>query len=357
MNNQWQFRIDPWLCSLLLAVIAYGLIVLYSAGGEVLVKKQAVRLTIGFVAFLIIAQIKPERFELFTPYVFVFSLLLLFAVFVFGSESKGAKRWLQLGIRFQPSELAKISIPLMLAWLLRFRSLPPDLKTLGLALVFILVPVSLVYKQPDLGTSILILISGAFVIFLAGLSWKIITAGVIGAIASTPILWYFMHDYQKSRVLQFFNPNDDPLNSGWNIIQSKIAIGSGGMFGKGWLSGTQTQLDFLPEHSTDFILSVLAEEFGFVGVLILFALYLMIIVRCFIIAQNAKNTYNRLICGALTMTFFVYVFINAGMISGMLPVVGIPLPLISYGGTSALTLMASFGIIMSVHTHKKLIQQ
>lgn len=357
MNSQWRFRIDPWLTGLLLAVLTYGLVVLYSAGGEVLVKKQIVRLTIGLVAMLIIAQIKPERFELFTPYVYALSVMLLVAVVFIGFESKGAKRWIDLGISFQPSELAKISIPLMLAWLFRYRALPPDFSTLSLALLLIMAPVALVYLQPDLGTSILILISGAFVIFLAGLSWKVITLGIAGAIASTPVLWHFMHDYQKSRVLCFFNPGDDPLHTGWNIIQSKIAIGSGGIFGKGWLSGTQTQLDFLPEHSTDFILSVLAEEFGFIGVLILFTLYLMIIVRCFIIAQNAKNTYNRLICGALTMTFFVYVFINAGMISGMLPVVGIPLPLISYGGTSALTLMASFGIIMSVHTHKKLIQQ
>ena len=357
MRNRWHFRIDPWLVSLLLAVIAYGLVVLYSAGGEVLVKKQMVRLAIGFTAMLIIAQIKPERFELFTPYVYALSVMLLMAVFVIGFESKGARRWLDLGISFQPSELAKISIPLMLAWLFRYRPLPPDLFTLTQALLLILIPVSMVYLQPDLGTSILILISGVFVIFLAGLSWKIITVGAIGAIASMPILWHFMHEYQKNRVLRFFNPGDDPLNTGWNIIQSKIAIGSGGLFGKGWQEGTQTQLDFLPEHSTDFILSVLAEEFGFMGVAILFTLYLMIIVRCFVIAQNAKNTYNRLICGALTMTFFVYVFINAGMISGMLPVVGIPLPLVSYGGTSALTLMASFGIIMSVHTHKKLIQQ
>lgn len=350
-------HIDYWLTLLLLIVIGYGLVVLYSAGGSVLVHKQIIRLSMGLAALLIISQIKPERFELFTPYVYLFSCLLLAAVLIFGIEIKGAKRWLNIGMTFQPSELAKITVPLMLAWLFRFRTLPPDIKTLGTSIVIMIIPIALVYKQPDLGTSLLIGTSGAFVIFLAGLSWKIITSCIALILAGAPVLWHFMHDYQKKRVLQFFNPDVDPLSTGWNITQSKIAIGSGGLTGKGWQDGTQTQLDFLPEHSTDFILSVLAEEFGFIGVIVLFTLYLMIIIRCFMIALNAKSTYNRLICGALTMTFFVYVFINAGMISGILPVVGIPLPLISYGGTSILTLMASFGIIISIHKHKKLIQQ
>ncbi len=283
--------------------------------------------------------------------------MLLVAVFFFGISVKGAQRWLDLGISIQPSELCKISLPMMVAWIFRHTALPPNWKYLLAAAVVIGICTGLIYQQPDLGTSILIAASGLFVIFLAGISWRLIIGSSLVAVLSAPILWQFLHEYQQQRILMFLNPEADPLNRGWNIIQSKIAIGSGGFWGKGWTEGSQTQLDFLPEHSTDFILSVLSEEFGFFGVMMLFLLYLMIIMRCLFIAQQAKNTYNRLVCGALTLIFFVYITINAGMISGVLPVVGVPLPLVSYGGTSVLTLLVSFGIITSVHSHKKLIQQ
>ncbi|MEZ5470376.1 MAG: rod shape-determining protein RodA [Marinicella sp.] len=348
---------DPLLSVLILLLMAYGLVVLYSAGSMVLVEKQAVRIFLALVGFYLITQIRPERFEQFTPMAYVGSIFLLVAVLLIGTKVKGAQRWLDLGITLQPSELCKITLPMMVAWIFRHASLPPGWKHIMGALVVIGLCVGLIYKQPDLGTSILIATSGMFVIYLAGISWKLIGGATLLGLLSTPVIWHFMHEYQRQRVLMFLNPEADPLNYGWNIIQSKIAIGSGGLGGKGWTEGTQTQLDFLPEHSTDFILSVLSEEFGFIGVLLLFTLYLFIILRCLFIAQQAKNTFNRLLCGALTLIFFVYVVINAGMISGVLPVVGVPLPLVSYGGTSVLTLLASFGIITSVHSHKKLIQQ
>lgn len=348
---------DPILMSLLLLLLGYGLVVLYSAGGLILMEKQAARIFLGLLALYFITQIRPERFEQFTPLIFIGTLLLLIAVLFIGIKVKGAQRWLDLGISLQPSELCKISLPMMVAWIFRHASLPPKWRHVLAAFVVIGLCTGLIYKQPDLGTSILIATSGLFVVYLAGISWKFIGGATLVGLASTPIIWHFMHEYQRQRVLMFLNPESDPLNYGWNIIQSKIAIGSGGFWGKGWTQGTQTQLDFLPEHSTDFIMSVLSEEFGFFGVLVLFTLYLFIILRCMYIAQQAKNTYNRLLCGALTLIFFVYVTINAGMISGVLPVVGVPLPLVSYGGTSVLTLLASFGIITAVHSHKKLIQQ
>ncbi len=348
---------DPILMILLLLLISFGLVVLFSAGGMVLVERQAFRIGLGLMALCIITQIRPERFEQFTPFVYTGSVMLLIAVFFFGVTVKGAQRWLDLGISIQPSELCKISLPMMVAWIFRHTALPPNWKYLLAAAVVIGICTGLIYKQPDLGTSILVATSGVFVIFLAGISWRLILGSGLAATLAAPVLWHFLHEYQKQRILMFLNPEADPLNHGWNIIQSKIAIGSGGFWGKGWTDGSQTQLDFLPEHSTDFILSVLSEEFGFFGVLILFFLYFMIIMRCLFIALQAKNTYNRLLCGALTLIFFVYIIINAGMISGVLPVVGVPLPLISYGGTSVLTLLVSFGIITSVHSHKKLIQQ
>ncbi len=358
MNKRFfTYMPDPLLSALIILLLGYGLVVLYSAGGIVLVEKQMVRIVLGLVAFYLVTQIRPERFEQFTPLAYMGSIVLLVAVLLVGVQVKGAQRWLDLGITIQPSELCKFTLPMMVAWMFRHASLPPGWKHIFGALAVIGLCVGLIYKQPDLGTSILIAISGLFVIYLAGISWKLIGGAALLSMLSSPIIWHFMHEYQRQRVLMFLNPEADPLNRGWNIIQSKIAIGSGGFWGKGWTEGTQTQLDFLPEHSTDFILSVLSEEFGFFGVLLLFSLYLFIILRCLFIAQQAKNTYNRLLCGALTLIFFVYVVINAGMISGVLPVVGVPLPLVSYGGTSVLTLLASFGIITSVHSHKKLIQQ
>ncbi len=348
---------DPLLSGLILLLLTGGLVVLYSAGGWVLVERQMVRIALGLCGFLLVTQIRPERFEQFTPYLFTLTVLMLVAVLLVGVTVKGAQRWLDVGISIQPSELGKITLPMMVAWLFRHSPMPPRWSTLLAAFAVIALVAGLIYQQPDLGTALLIALSGLFVVYLAGLSWRLM-AGISGFVMlSLPVLWTFLHDYQKNRVLTFLNPEADPLNRGWNIIQSKIAIGSGGFTGKGWTEGSQTQLDFLPEHSTDFILSVLSEEFGFLGVLVLFLLYFCIIMRCLFIAYHAKNTYNRLLCGALSLIFFVYVVINAGMISGLLPVVGVPLPLVSYGGTSILTLLLSFGIITAVHKHKKLIQQ
>jgi rod shape determining protein RodA len=342
---------------LITLLMAYGLVVLYSAGGWVLVKKQMIRLALGMIVMLFFAQFKPEKLAGISPWLFMITVILLVAVLFFGYESKGAKRWLYIGIRFQPSELAKLTVPLVLAWFYRYRVLPPDINSILISLLLLMVPVILIFNQPDLGTSILVAVSGIFVLFLAGLSWKLIVTGVAAAASAAPLLWMFLlKDYQKRRVLTFLNPESDTLGSSWNIIQSKIAIGSGGLFGKGWQHGSQTQLDFLPEHSTDFILSVLAEEFGLFGVILLLLIYLAIILRGLYIAFQSKDTFNRLFAGALTLTFFVYVFINAGMISGLLPVVGVPLPLVSYGGTSIITLMVSFGMIMSVHNHRKLLK-
>lgn len=360
-NNQIHHNkrhyVDWWLLILIIILMAYGLVVLYSAGGWILVKKQMIRLALGMVVMLFLAQVKPEKLAGITPWLYLLTILLLVSVLLFGYESKGATRWLKIGIRFQPSELAKLTIPLILAWFYRYRVLPPDFKSIAISLLLLLVPVALIFKQPDLGTSILVAVSGLFVLFLAGLSWKYIIGGLIAIASAAPLLWAFLlKDYQKRRVLTFLNPESDTLGSSWNIIQSKIAIGSGGIFGKGWQNGSQTQLDFLPEHSTDFILSVLSEEFGLVGVVILLVLYLSIIFRGLYIASQAKETFNRLFAGALILTFFVYVFINAGMISGLLPVVGVPLPLVSYGGTSIITLMAAFGMIMSVYNHRKLLK-
>jgi len=356
-NHNKRHYVDWWLLSFIVILMCYGLIVLYSAGGWVLVKKQVIRFALGMTVMLFLAQVKPEKLAGLIPWLYLITIVLLVAVLLFGYESKGATRWLKIGIRFQPSELTKLSVPLVLAWFYRYRILPPEIKSISISLIILIVPVLLIYKQPDLGTSVLVGISGFFVLFLAGLSWKYIFAGFVSLVAVAPIMWnFFLKDYQKNRVLTFLNPEQDSLGTGWNIIQSKIAIGSGGLFGKGWLNGSQTQLDFLPEHSTDFILSVLAEEFGLVGVIVLLLIYSAIILRCLIISIRSKDTFNRLFAGALTLTFFVYVFINAGMISGLLPVVGVPLPLISYGGTSIITLMAAFGMIMSVHNHRKLLK-
>ncbi len=358
VHHNKRHYVDWWLLSFIVVLMCYGLIVLYSAGGWVLVKKQMVRLALGVFVMLFLAQLKPEKLAGITPWLYLMTIVLLLAVLFFGYESKGAKRWLKIGIRFQPSELAKLTIPLVLAWFYRYRILPPDLKSIGISVVLLLVPVFLIYKEPDLGTSILVAVSGLFVLFLAGLSWKYIIGGLVFlSTVVAPLMWsFFLKDYQKRRVLTFLNPESDTLGSSWNIIQSKIAIGSGGLFGKGWQNGSQTQLDFLPEHSTDFILSVLSEEFGLMGVILLLLIYMAIIFRGLFIAAQAKDTFNRLFAGALTLTFFVYLIINAGMISGLLPVVGVPLPLVSYGGTSIITLMASFGMIMSVYNHRKLLK-
>ena len=361
-QRAWRrLHLDLPLLLLLLTVSALGLLVLFSAGnGDVdLIRRQAVRLFIAFGVMFVVAQIPPDTLRLWTPWLFTLGVGMLVAVLVIGSTGKGAQRWLDLGfVRFQPSEALKLLVPMMVAWYLAERPLPPDWKRLGLAMLIVAIPTLLIARQPDLGTSLLIAASGFFALFLAGLSWRLLGFATILSIPAAVLLWFFgMHDYQRQRVLTFLNPEADPLGTGYHIIQSKIAIGSGGLYGKGWLNGTQSRLDFLPERSTDFIFSVLGEEFGLLGILLLLTLYLMILVRTLIIAMEAQDTFTRLLAGSLGLTFFVYVTINIGMVSGLLPVVGLPLPLVSYGGTSLVTLMAAFGILMSIHTRRRLLHK
>jgi rod shape determining protein RodA len=342
----------------LLLLSAVGLAILYSASGQdgALVSRQVTRLGVAFAVMFILAQIPSHHLVLWAPWLYGLGVTLLLAVLLFGDEGKGAQRWLEFGLfRFQPSELMKLAVPAMLSWYLAESPLPPARKYLAIALLLIIVPVGLIAKQPDLGTSLLIAASGVFVLLFSGIRWKYVLSFMLLIAASTPLLWYNLHDYQRARVLTFLNPENDPLGSGYHIIQSKIAIGSGGIYGKGWLNGSQAHLEFLPERTTDFIFAVFSEEFGFIGIMLLLALYLFIIVRGLYIATQAQDTFARLLAGSLILTFFVYMFVNICMVSGLLPVVGLPLPLISYGGTSMVTLMASFGILMSIHTHRRLL--
>ncbi|VFN03278.1 MAG: cell elongation-specific peptidoglycan biosynthesis regulator RodA [Candidatus Kentron sp. G] len=340
----------------LLVLSMIGLVVLYSASGQdtQLVVRQGIRLGVAFGIMLGVAQITPYLFFYWTPWLYGFGILLLIVVLTAGEMSGGAQRWLQLGVvRFQPSEMLKIIVPMMIAHFFADKELPPNVTHLIVAMLLAAVPAILVAWEPDLGTALLILCAGGFVIFFAGIGWKFIFSISAFTAACAPLLWFLMHDYQRRRVLTFFSPEQDPLGAGYHIIQSKIAIGSGGLFGKGWLNGTQSQLDFLPERSTDFIFAVVSEEFGLLGIIILFALYLFVILRGLYLALNTQELFGRLLGGGLVMTFFVYVFVNIGMVSGLLPVVGVPLPLLSYGGSSLVTLLAAFGILMSVHTHRR----
>ncbi len=351
-------HLDLPLLTGLVLLCSLGLIVLYSAGDQsmVLLQKQLLRMGLGFGVMAILAQVSPENLRRWSPWLFGAGVAMLVAVLVMGQIGKGAQRWLDLGVvRFQPSELLKLAVPMMVAWYLAEKRLPPRLPRLLAAGLLTLIPVLLIAKQPDLGTSLLVASAGIFALFLAGMSWRLMFSLAAMATAAAPAVWYLMRDYQRQRVLTFLNPETDPLGSGYHIIQSKIAIGSGGMYGKGWLHGTQSHLEFLPERSTDFIFAVLAEEFGLAGILILLSLYLFVILRGLYIATQAQDTYGRLLAGSLTLVFFVYVIVNTGMVTGMLPVVGVPLPLISYGGTSLVTIMAGFGILMSIHTHRKLL--
>lgn len=354
-----KLHVDGPLLLGLVALVTLSLFVVYSASGEsqALVTRQAIRIGVAFATMFVLAQLPPRFFQRFSPVLFGFGVLLLVAVLLFGEVGKGAQRWLDIGpVTIQPSELMKLAVPMMIAWYVNQQAIPIKLGRLLIALALVLVPVLLIAKQPDLGTSLLVASAGIFVIFLAGLSWRLIAAAAIVVAAFLPVLWMFlMHDYQRQRVLTFLNPERDPLGSGYHIIQSKIAIGSGGIDGKGWLQGTQSQLEFLPERHTDFIFAVFSEEFGLIGVVLLLALYAFIILRGLIISLRAQDIFSKLLGGALTLTFFVYVFVNIGMVSGLLPVVGVPLPLISYGGTSMVTLLAGFGIIMSIATHHRLI--
>lgn len=353
-----RMRLDPPLFLLLLLLSLVGLSVLYSATEQntVALQNQVTRLGLGMAVMIALAQMPPDWFRLAAPWIYGIGVVLLVLVLLVGDSSKGAQRWLDLGVlRFQPSEFMKLAVPLTLAAYLHRRALPPKLKHLFWAVVLLAVPTGLIAKQPDLGTALLVVTAGAFVVYLGGLRWRLIFAGIALALAAAPLLWMNMHDYQKQRVLTFLNPASDPAGAGYHITQSKIAIGSGGLFGKGWLNGSQAQLKFLPESSTDFIFAVFAEEAGLLGVLLLLTLYGLIVARCLIIAVRAQDMFQRLTAGSLSLTFFVYVFVNIGMVIGILPVVGVPLPLISYGGTSMVILLAGFGILMSIHGHRKLL--
>jgi rod shape determining protein RodA len=357
-----RMHIDGVLLLLLLLLAAGSLFVLYSAGGKNwdLLIKQATSYGIGLGAMLVIAQLEPRFMARWVPLGYLAVVALLLAVEFVGYTAMGATRWINIPgvIRFQPSEFMKIIMPMTIAWYLSARALPPNIKHTAISLALIVVPFVLILKQPDLGTSLLVLVSGAFVLFIAGLRWRWILTAVAALVPIAVAMWYFvLHTYQKQRVLTFLDPESDPLGTGWNIIQSKAAIGSGGVFGKGWLLGTQSHLDFLPESHTDFIIAVLAEEFGLVGVCLLLLVYLLLIARGLTITVQAQTLFGKLLAGALTMTFFVYVFINIGMVSGLLPVVGVPLPFISFGGTSLVTLLSGFGVLMSIHTHRKWIAQ
>lgn len=354
-------KIDPLLIMLLLAMMGISCLLLYSVGGGDLglLVRQLVRFGVAFGVMMCVAQIPMHILKMWTPVFYVIAVCMLVAVLVVGTKSMGATRWLNLGVfRFQPSEVMKLLAPMMVAFYLSERSLPPRFKHIVVSVIIMLIPMGLIFKQPDLGTSILVGSAAFFALFLAGLSWRIIGVGVLGVLIAAPLMWFFgMAQYQKQRVLTFLNPESDPLGTGYHIIQSKIAIGSGGPYGKGWRNGTQSQLDFLPEQTTDFIFSVLGEEFGFIGVCILLTLYSLILLRCLYISALATDVYSRLLAGSVSLTFFVYVFVNIGMVSGLLPVVGVPLPLISYGGTSIVTLMAGFGILMSVFSSKSFMRR
>ena len=356
----WQqlLHLDGTLLFGLILVSAFGLAVLYSASGQSseALLRQGIRLGLAFGAMVALAQIPPAWLYRWAPWLYGAGIMLLVAVLLVGDVGKGAQRWLDLGfIRFQPSEMMKLALPLMIAWYLSETRLPPSASRLLVSAGLIILPVMLIARQPDLGTSLLIGSAGFFVLFLAGLQWRLLA--LLGGLAAAglPVLWHFMRDYQRQRVITFLNPEQDPLGTGYHIIQSKIAIGSGGLFGKGWLNGTQAHLEFLPERSTDFIFAVLGEEFGLIGILVLLLLYAFIIVRGIYIATQAQDTFTRLLAGSLSLTFVVYIIVNTGMVTGLLPVVGLPLPLVSYGGTSMVTLMIGFGMLMSIHTHRKLL--
>lgn len=354
----WQtLHIDPILLLLLLALTTCGIWVLYSAaeGNLRMIQRQSVFFVLAYIAMIIVAQIRLSIIARWSLILYVGGLALLIAVLFFGVGAKGAQRWLSLGgFRFQPSEIMKLAMPITMAAYLAQRALPPSFKHIMWSLVFIAVPTVLIMRQPDLGTSIMVAVSGLIVLFYAGLGWRYIASAFsLLGLSAWPMWQYVLHDYQRQRVLTLFNPESDPQGAGWNILQSKTAIGSGGLEGKGWLDGTQSHLDFLPESHTDFIIAVFAEEFGFIGVFLLLLLYLLIVVRGLVIALNAQDSFRRLLAGSITLTFFIYVFVNVGMVAGLLPVVGVPLPLVSLGGTSLVTLMMGFGFLMAISTERR----
>ena len=350
---------DSFLLIGILTLMAVGLIVLYSATGANMsrVSNQIINMLVALVIMWLVANIPLQQIMRLALPMYIVGLVLLIGVALFGEINNGARRWLNIGVtRIQPSELMKIAIPLMMAWYFDKHEITLRLKDYLGATVLLMLPVLLILRQPDLGTALLITASGFYVLFLAGLSWRIIAGLVIAAAASLPVFWSIMHDYQRRRIMTLLDPSQDPLGAGYHTIQSTIAIGSGGIVGKGWQNGTQAQLDFLPEQSTDFIFAVFSEEFGLIGNTILLFLYLIVIARCMVITVNASTQFTRLIAGSITLTFFTYIFVNMGMVSGILPIVGVPLPLISYGGTSMVTMLLGFGILMSIQTHPKLVK-
>jgi rod shape determining protein RodA len=350
-------RMDGPLVAALGLTAAYGLVVLYSASAESLpmVLRTGMRLVLGTAAMLALARVSPNFLRRTSPWIYFIGVGLLLVVALAGHVRLGAQRWLNLGIiKFQPSELMKLAVPMMCAWYLHERPLPPRWPTLLLLGAIIMVPAALVAVEPDLGTAALIAAAGALVVFLGGLRVRVIVTMLLFAVAAAWFGLRFMHGYQRQRLLTFLNPQSDPLGAGYHIIQSQIAIGSGGVFGKGWMNGSQAQLDFLPERTTDFIFAVIGEEFGLLGLAVLLLLYAFIIGRALYLAVQTPDTFSRLLAGSVALTFFVYVFINAGMVTGLLPVVGVPLPLVSYGGSSVVTVLAGFGILMSLHAHRKL---
>jgi rod shape determining protein RodA len=351
--------IDGPLFSLALILVAIGLVTLYSASYEypARVAGQVANLAVAFTAMWMFAQIPPQTLMRFAVPAYLAGLLLLVAVALFGDIANGARRWLHVGVtRFQPSEMMKIAMPLMLAWYFHRHEATLRTRDFIVAGVLLLVPVLLIAKQPDLGTAVLVMAAGCYVIFFAGLSWKVIAGLAVAGLAGLFPLWGLLHDYQRRRILTLLDPTTDPLGAGYHIIQSTIAVGSGGILGKGWLQGTQTHLEFIPERHTDFIFAVFSEEFGLIGNCVLLLLYMLLIARGLMIAANAPTFFSRLLAGAVTLIFFTYAFVNMGMVSGILPVVGVPLPFISYGGTALATLFVGIGILMSIHKHRKLVQ-
>lgn len=356
-NNFNLIKYDGPLLILISITCLLGIFILYSASNESLdvLNRQIFRIFIAFTAMMLVSQIPTEVLRKLSPWGYIGGIILLSMVLWLGEFGQGAQRWLNLGIRFQPSEIMKLSVPMMIAWYLHEKRLPPTGKELIVIMVLVIIPGLLIARQPDLGTSLLVIAAGLMVVFLSGIPFRYIFSLIILCIPSSLLLWKFMKDYQRQRVLTLINPDTDPLGAGYNIIQSKIAMGSGGIFGKGWTNGSQVQLEFLPEKNTDFIFAVVGEEFGLLGVLTILTLYILIIGRGLYIASNASDLYGRLLAGSISLTFFVYVFVNTAMVIGLMPIVGIPLPLISYGGTSMVTLMIGFGMLMSINSNRKLV--
>ena len=362
ISRVWAFvsrHVDGWLLFSACLLLAAGITVLYSAadGSWPRVSGQLVNIAVALLAMWVVANVPPQQMMRLAVPLYAVGLLLLVAVALTGDVVNGARRWLNLGFtRIQPSEMMKLAVPLMLAWYFDKHEAILRLRDFVIAALLLLLPVLLIARQPDLGTALLIVASGFFVLFLAGLSWKVMVALGAAGLAAAPLLWSVLHDYQRKRILTLLDPMQDPLGAGYHTIQSTIAVGSGGVFGKGWMEGTQSHLEFIPERSTDFIFAVYSEEFGLFGNVLLLLMFLLVIGRGLLITANAPSFFARLTAGAITLTFFTYGFVNMGMVSGILPVVGVPLPLVSYGGTSMLTILVGFGILMSIQTHRKLVK-